>query len=266
MANIPASGATRLNYHDGMFLTSQLMTTEQNYFLTQLALQNQLLYTPGVLDGLEPSLQNNNVQVTSGVGLTADGNLCMLSDANNVISVPGSLTTPCYVYLEYPIPVQSQTKDTVNMMATLTVTDTPLSGNNNIKIADVTHSNGTISKVTDVREGVNSKLPITLATLSNEPNDTLRGVENIATSALATVGKTASITLSYLVPKAAAFASIPTVEVSPKFSDAILKSSVSCTATKVDESSFEVNIKTINALPKSVTSFSLHWVASTQGG
>lgn len=166
--DIPQNTAYRLAYEAGMFLTSDEMTLAQNYFVNWLQLQNQLLYTPGVLSGLVVSLSSaNNLTVSPGAGVDSAGHFVVLTEgAGNVITVPTSAANPCYVGLCYPstpVPVANQPY-TVNMAGILNVADSvdhlPTGSVVLAKIA-MTEQGG-IASVTDARTPVSSRLPAQL--------------------------------------------------------------------------------------------------------
>ncbi len=73
-STIPSDIATRLNYRDGMFLTSAYMGLEQNYFSNWFRLQNRYLYNAGVLDGLQVTAQDGNtLTVSAGAAIDDEG-------------------------------------------------------------------------------------------------------------------------------------------------------------------------------------------------
>lgn len=166
---IPANIAYALQYQDGMFLTAGEMTTAQNYLVNWLQLQNQLLYTPGVLSGLVASNPGgNNLSVTSGAGIDAVGHFVVLPDGvGNTITVPGTAANPSFLGLMYPTTMQpvSGVSYTVNMAGILQVANSidqlPA---NSIVLAQINMTgDGAIGSLTDLRTPVNTRLPANLA-------------------------------------------------------------------------------------------------------
>jgi len=70
-APIPSDIAVCIDYDDGLFLTPALMTLEQKFFLNWNALQNRMLYTAGVLEGLTVARDGDFLRVASGAGFDA---------------------------------------------------------------------------------------------------------------------------------------------------------------------------------------------------
>ncbi|HVP54605.1 MAG TPA: tail fiber domain-containing protein [Candidatus Eisenbacteria bacterium] len=69
MANV----VKRLNYFDHQFLRAPDFNDEQNYHLTMRRYHNQMLHTPGIVQGLVPSAQAGATTVTVSSGFAIDG-------------------------------------------------------------------------------------------------------------------------------------------------------------------------------------------------
>lgn len=216
---IPSDAAVRLNYHDGMFLTSALMTQEQTYFVNWFTLQNRYLYTPGVLNGLQAAGQNKTVTVAGGVGFDVNGNFLVFpGDSNNTLTVSSSALNPFGVYLSYPY-LGTTATDTVNTAAVLTVGDTTGNTINGVILAEVSlDQNGNIASVTDRRVPVASRLPANLSGTGTgttvDLNASKQGTASFAASTLAQAGQTSQQTISYVNATTQAFAKPPQVYVS----------------------------------------------------
>ncbi|KAF1687888.1 hypothetical protein B1992_00080 [Pseudoxanthomonas broegbernensis] len=164
---IPQDTAYTLKYEDGMFLTSGEMTLAQNYFVNWLQLQNQLLFTPGVLSGLmvtNPS--GNTLAVESGAGFDSAGHFVILPEgAGNTITVPANAANPSFIGLVYPSTPQSVSGQpyVVDMAGTLQVANSvdQLPGGS-IVLAQINLQNGGIESLQDMRAPVTSRLPADL--------------------------------------------------------------------------------------------------------
>lgn len=83
----------RLNYFTGMFLQESDFKAEQNYHVGQQRRQNQLLFTPGIIDP-ETSLQvtlstdKRTLTVTPGIAIDQEGHLLIVlsSDSNRTLN------------------------------------------------------------------------------------------------------------------------------------------------------------------------------------
>jgi H-type lectin domain. len=259
MTKITADTATRLNYHDGMFLTSGLMSTEQHYFLNQLALQNQYLYNAGVLDGLAPKLQNNSVVVASGAAFDGNGHLLLLPDAGaNVLSVPAANASPTYVYLLYP-QLSGATQDTLNFSAQLQVSDQdPLPGQS-VLLAEVAHTNGVISTVTDKRTAVTSKI-------KSQAVNSLYGSATIAGASLPQLNATHTQTITFLAADTPAFTQTPKVVVSLQSAEAETAGDYTLAVVGSNTNGFQLTISCHASPQTSVDSLVVNWQAFIEGG
>lgn len=105
---IPADIAYRLSYTDGMFLTAELEACEQSYFARTIALQNAMLYTPGVLSGLAVSQATGNaLSIEPGGGIDPSGNFLILpGSSGSPLTVPTTAANPSLVYLVFPVAAQ----------------------------------------------------------------------------------------------------------------------------------------------------------------
>ncbi|KVO16998.1 hypothetical protein WJ74_09515 [Burkholderia ubonensis] len=217
----PPDVAIRLNYHDGMFLTAQNMTVEQNYFTNWIKYQNRYLYTPGVLSGLNVTLQGNMLVVAGGAGFDGDGNfLNFPGTVNNAIGPGTGFGNPYTLYLSYP-PTISTTSDFVDEAAILQNGMTSFPPLNSIPLATVyldQENTGVIEKFTDARVGVTSRLPVvipgeTTVLMSQPPdlNGALAGVVTADTRTLLKPGDSVTLTVPYRSGGAQAFSVPPAV-------------------------------------------------------
>lgn len=220
---IPQNTAYNLVYQEGMFLTASEMTLAQNYFVNWIELQNQLLYTPGVLSGLVVSNPSGNtLSVTSGAGIDAVGHFVLLADgAGNTITVPGGAANPCYVGLAYPVTPQpvAGMPYTVNMAGILSVADSigqlPA---NSLALAEIGLTDqGGIASIKDLRTPVTSRLPANLGTSeramtsSSLDRQSRHGVVAVPAGSLRKQGDQVEHTVYYLLDKTSAFERVPQV-------------------------------------------------------
>ena len=109
----PCQTFTRVNYFTGQLLSPQDFTDEQNYFHEKLRRHNRSLHQPGVVDGLEISLETPDVRVAPGLALDAAGNEICVPVAQSAPLPSGPREV--YVVLRYkeiginPIPVPGTT-------------------------------------------------------------------------------------------------------------------------------------------------------------
>ncbi|RKP46824.1 hypothetical protein [Trinickia fusca] len=220
---IPSDVAVRLNYHDGMFLTAQNMTVEQNYFSNWIKYQNRYLYTPGVLSGLVVTLQGNALIVASGAGFDENGDFLIFpGTSGNMMGPASNFGNPYGLYLAYPL-TGNTTSDYVDEAAVLQNGYLSPSLPNAILLAEVQldpTNDGVIQSFTDKRVGVTSRLPVTLDTqpaAASAPvpnlNGALAGTVTADTSALSRPGDSVSLTVPYRADRAQAFSVPPTVNV-----------------------------------------------------
>jgi hypothetical protein len=207
--DIPANVAYAVVYTDGTFLTSALMNQAQTYLVNWLQLQNQLLYTPGVLNGLAVSNPSgNNLAVSGGAGFDELGNFVVLPDKSGAVTVPTSAANPCYVGIFYPTTVQSVSgqPNVQNMAGVLAVADT-IEGlpQYSLLLAEIAITNGGVSGVTDRRTPVTSRLPANLDAATAAPvaamrastSRTLQGRVMVPSSALRGQGDSVAVTVPY---------------------------------------------------------------------
>ncbi|WP_448187952.1 hypothetical protein [Azospirillum sp. sgz301742] len=159
--SIPADVAMCLHYYDGMFLTAQGMALEQRFFLGWLALQNRMLYTAGVLEGLEvtAAADGKSLSIASGGAFDTTGRFLVVTDGGAALSVPAGTATPCYVHLTFPAnpPVKGEQK---NLAAVAQIGASETVADNGILLAQVTlNAAGTIVGIIDRREPARSRLP-----------------------------------------------------------------------------------------------------------
>jgi len=225
---IPSTLAYRLNYQDGMFLTAEQMALEQSYVLGMTALQNQLLFTPGVLTGLlvtNPS--DNTLNIEAGAGFDEAGDFVVLPQGGgNVLSVPANAANPSTVYLVYPTAqqaAQNMPANTLNMagIPQLLASAQPAPANS-IVLAEISLSTaGGISAVTDKRVPVTSRLPAVLtltsqaaqAAISAQFLKAASGRVTVPVESLPTATKAYVQTVYYLEQKTQAFSAPPKVVV-----------------------------------------------------
>lgn len=214
--SIPSDVAVRLNYHDGMFLTSALMTQGQNYFINWITLQNQNLYTAGVLSGLQVTGQNQTLTAQPGFAIDGSGNFLVFpGSSNNTLTVGSASLNPFGVYLQYPPQNVSASADTVNTAAVLQIGDTTGNPYWGVILAQVSlDQNGSITSVTDRRVPVTSKLPANLSGGGGASVDltaSKQGIAKFDAGTLASVGATATQTVNYVDAGIQAFAKPPNI-------------------------------------------------------
>lgn len=205
---ISANVAYTVAYTDGTFLTSALMNEAQAYFVNWLQLQNQLLYTPGVLNGLEVSNPGgNSLAVSGGAGFDELGHFVVLPDSSGAVTVPTTAANPCYVGIFYPTTVQPVSGQTnvQNMAGMLAVADT-IEGlpQYSLLLAEIAIANGGITGVTDRRKPVTSRLPANLGAAAVVPQAlrsdgarTLQGRVMVPSGPLRRQGDSVAVTVPY---------------------------------------------------------------------
>ncbi|CAB5669626.1 Uncharacterised protein [Delftia tsuruhatensis] len=213
---IPSDVAVRLNYHDGMFLTSALMAQGQNYFINWITLQNRNLYTAGVLSGLQLSGQNQTLTAQPGFAIDGNGNFLVFpGSSNNTLTVGSASLNPFGVYLQYPPQNAGASTDTVNTAAVLQTGDTTGNPNWGVILAEVhLDGSGSITSVTDRRVPVTSKLPADLGVGNGASVDltaSKQGVARFDPGTLASAGATATQTIRYVDAGVQAFARVPNI-------------------------------------------------------
>lgn len=205
---IPANVAYTVVYTDGTFLTSALMNEAQTYFVNWLQLQNQLLYTPGVLNGLAVSNPSgNSLAVSGGAGFDELGHFVVLPDNSGAVTVPTTAANPCYVGIAYPAtaqPVSGQT-NVKNMAGSLAIADT-IEGlpTHSLLLAEIAVANGGVTGVTDRRMPVTSRLPADLGTPMAVPQAlrpdgarTMQGRVMVPSGPLRRQGDSVALTVPY---------------------------------------------------------------------
>lgn len=261
---IPADAAQHLNYQDGMFLTAQYMALEQNYFSTWFQLQNQYLFSPGVLNGMLVSRQNNALVVSQGVAFDVNGNFLILPDNNgNPVAVPPNPSNPFYVWAIYP-DISLQKTPVVNAAAQLVAGSTAPA--NAVLLATVAvDSNYQITGVTDSRVPVTSLLPAKLgqqnAKGSTQPLQgtatisptSLQGTVTVPTTNLQSAGDSTSLVVAY--PGGQRFATVPTVVAS------VLGSQPYALAVQPETSQFTLTVFALQNNPAGVQNVDVSWIA-----
>ncbi|MDV3002607.1 MAG: hypothetical protein N5P05_004262 (plasmid) [Chroococcopsis gigantea SAG 12.99] len=74
---------TRLNYHNGLFLTEEEFKTEQKFHIAQQQFHNQYLHIPGIAKGLDVTVNNTDksiVKISEGAAVDEEGNILVLKD------------------------------------------------------------------------------------------------------------------------------------------------------------------------------------------
>ncbi|MFC5475569.1 hypothetical protein [Paraherbaspirillum soli] len=219
--SIPSEIARRLNYHNGMFLTAENMTVEQNYFSNWIRLQNRCLYTPGVLSGLAVTEDSSHMWwVAPGTAINANGDFLIFPGTS-----PGTLLTPATIpgdsynlYVMYP-PDVTGSPDVVNQAAVLK--NGPLSTSEldaSVLLAEVFLTDGRITKIENRRAPVESLLPAKLnrggtlhASVETSLNAALQGSVIVDTRTLLKPGDSVSLPVFYLADKSLAFNAPPKV-------------------------------------------------------
>ena len=106
---VPCQPLARVHYAVGQLLSADDFTAEQTYFREKLRRHNRTLHQPGIVDGLEVTLEPPAVRVAPGFALDAAGNEICVPVAQ-VAPLP-SMVGEVYVVLRYkeiavnPIPV-----------------------------------------------------------------------------------------------------------------------------------------------------------------
>ncbi len=152
---IPSDSAYCLHYDDGMFLTANYMATEQRFFLTWNALQNRMLYTPGVLDGLAVAKRSDQtLSVESGGGFDRQGRFLLRTDGSPDLALPSGIVGPCFVHLAFPVKDQLTKQSQVKNLAALAQISASVEPpDDGLLLAEITVSaEGRIETVIDRRE------------------------------------------------------------------------------------------------------------------
>lgn len=156
----------RIDYVSGLFLTSQLCQSEQNYFMQWLTYQNQALFSPGVMQGL--SLQGNSA-VTVGIALDSNGHLLVLNENYTFPPLTNSDGSyPLYIGL-----ATTTSNNLIQEQAVITIGDNSPVGA--VQIGTVTIRDRAISALTsDNRQMAQLKLAV-----AQSQNQTLAGVAEV---------------------------------------------------------------------------------------
>jgi hypothetical protein len=263
---IPSDIAVRLNYHDGMFLTAQNMTLEQNYFSNWIKLQNQCLYTPGVLNGFDVTLQNNTLVVAPGVGFDSSGDFLVFpGTSGNMVPAATNLGDSYGLYAVYP-PTPNVSSDTLDQAAVLQCASLDYPPSNSIILAMVTMDSanpGIIKSIADRRKPVTSLLPAVLgkpaaiqSNLAQSLDGARQGSVRFDTRTLLKVGDRASQQVSYLAGQGPAFNVPPSVHatVVGSFPYAV-------SVSNVGTSQFTLDLIAIETRATSEPSAQVNWLA-----
>lgn len=251
---IPPNAAQHLNYQTGMFLTAQYMALEQTYFTTWFQLQNQYLFSAGVLNGMLVSQQNNALAVSQGVAFDVNGNFLILPANNgNPVAVPPNPTNPFYVWAIYPN-TAGQTTPVVNAAAQLAAGSTVPSGG--VLLATVAvDASYQITSVTDSRVPVTSLLPAQLNSqvAAKSANAPLQGTVTVPTTNLQANGSSTNVVVSY--PNGQTFASAPNVVAT------VLGSQPFALAVQPETNQFTLTLLALAANPAGLQSVDVSWIA-----
>ncbi|MBY0573193.1 MAG: hypothetical protein K2P84_05895 [Undibacterium sp.] len=245
---IPSNVAQRLNYQTGMFLTSSDMTLEQNYFINWFCLQNQYLFSPGVLNGMLVTQQNNSLAVSQGVAFDSNGNFLIVpADSNNAVAVPANPTNPFLVWAVYPV-VTGQTAQIINTAAQVAAGQTLPSGAVLLATVEV-DANYQITKVTDSRGPVTSLLP-SLSSVSN-----MSGQASVPTTTLTALASTVSQKVYYQNSQQNVYSSPPNVSVT------VLGTVAFAVAVAPDLAFFTLTLTALGPTPSGISSINVNWCA-----
>jgi len=264
---IPSDVAVRLNYHDGMFLTAQNMTLEQNYFSNWIKLQNQCLYTPGVLNGFDVTLQNNTLVVAPGVGFDSSGDFLVFpGTSGNMVPAATNLGDSYGLYAVYP-PTPNVSTDTLDQAAVLQSASLAYPPSYSIILATVTMDSanpGIIKSIADSRQPVTSLLPAVLgkpaaiqSSLAQGLDGARHGSVTFDTRTLLKVGDRApSQQVFYLAAEGPAFNVPPSVH-------ATVVGSVpyAVSVSNVGTSQFTLDLVAIETRASSEPSAQVNWLA-----
>jgi hypothetical protein len=75
---------SRINYFTGRLLTAADLLSEQEYFLEKLRRHNRLLHRPGVVGGLDVSVEPSGIRVDPGLAVDAAGNEICVPTAQTI--------------------------------------------------------------------------------------------------------------------------------------------------------------------------------------
>jgi hypothetical protein len=259
---IPAGIATRLNYHDGMFLTSASMGLEQSYFSNWIKLQNRMLYTSGVLQGMKVQLDAGPaaaLMVDPGAAFDDDGNFLILPGGPQRLLVPAGTPTPFAVFAVYNALQQA---DTVDQAAVLTIAPPELPPANSVILATAGFDNGTLIAPTDARIPVTTRLPAVLTDefaadqLAGNIDAAKRGSIMADVSDLKKARATKTLQVYFHPQKIAVFSFPPlvhiTVQGSIPFATAV---------SAIDTIGFQVTVTTVQAMGPDSAPVQLNWLA-----
>ncbi len=152
---IPSDSAYCLDYGNGMLLTAEHMALEQRFFLTWNALQNRMLYTAGVLDGLAVDKKDEQtLTVASGGGFDAQGRFLLRTDGSPDLALPSGLAGSCFVHLSFPVKDQPPVMPSVkNLAASAQISASATPPDDGLLLAEITlTAQGRIETVIDRRD------------------------------------------------------------------------------------------------------------------
>lgn len=265
--SIPPDSAQCLNYHDGMFLTAANMTIGQNYFSNWITLQNQYLYTPGVLGGLSVTLSSNTLIVAGGTAIDSNGDFLIFpGDSGNQMPATTGCGNPYGLFLVYPPTVQS-TQDIVNQAAVLQNVNLQFAlPTNAVQLATVHLQSDTspvIQSIDDARVPVTSRLPAVLgtttalqATAVTNLNQALQGSAILDTRALLKPGDSVSQVVFYRVDKLSAFSAVPNVYATP-----VNSPGYAVNLAGIDTTQFTLTLSAVQTRTDVTPSTQVNWLA-----
>jgi hypothetical protein len=91
---------TRVRFFDGQMLSAEDFETEQAYHMEKRRLHNRLLHVPGVVKGLDVSLDGPSIVVSPGFALDRLGNE-ILVELPLQAAIEGCTSKECFVTIRY---------------------------------------------------------------------------------------------------------------------------------------------------------------------
>ena len=266
---IPADIAYSVAYTDGTFLTSALMNQAQTYFVNWLQLQNQLLYTAGVLNGLATTHPSGNaLAVSGGAGIDDLGRFVVLPDNSGALTVPGTATHPSYLCLVYPDPVppvdgQPNVQNRAGELELAgSIEELPPHA---LLLAEIAIANGAVTRVTDRRMPVDTRLPANLGVTPAAPRALLAsnplsafGTVAVPIGAMRQQGDSVRLAVSFEQPSVPP----PQFKQPPRVLVTVLGANPYATAVSgITVDGFELSVTAILPPPASLTQITIEWLA-----
>jgi hypothetical protein len=266
---IAADVAYGVVYTDGAFLTSAMMNQAQTYFVNWLKLQNQLLYTAGVLNGLVVSHPGgNSLAVSGGAGIDEQGCFVVLPDNSGAVTVPSTPAKTWFLGIAYPSPPPpgGGQPNVVNTAGVLAFANTkeglPL---HSLLLAEIAMANGVVTGVTDRRIPVDSRLPANLGAAQVAPQALrahaarmFQGKASVPIGALRQQGDRVRVSVPYSVAPLPA----PPFDQPPRVLVTVLGAEPYATAvSEVDTTGFQLTLTAIHAPKPDVAEITVEWIA-----